>query len=294
VKDYCPYCASRGCTLYKESQPYRDQPTKTVAFFKCSTCGTIYPNPRLDFSEIHEYLQQSDRAIEIKNVPEYHISWYDFSLRILKRYKKKYSLTTAFDIGANNGEFCRLLNYLGISAFGIEPQGTLVNIARGRGLSVYTGTFPDQIPLNLGESSYDLVSVNEVLYYFPDLKNSLKKIHDLLSDGGILFIKSYNGENDYRRYSKSFFTRPGDYVQAFPTIDTIRFWVEDSGFEIIEILAFPDDYLSIIFGIDPMKFGIFQRLFNMLYGNLFMNNDEWLNRVDRMIIIAKKRDKPGL
>lgn len=292
MRDFCSYCSSTERDLYADNQPYRDQPQKSISFYTCSRCGTIYPSPRLDFSEIREFLNQSDREIDVKNYSGYHIPWYDSSRRIMKRLKKRYSLKTALDIGANNGLFCRLLESVGFSAVGIEPQETLVNLARSHGLSVCAGTFPDKIPPEIGESSFDLISVNEVLYYFPDLKWSLSKIHDLLSDGGILFIKSYNGENDYRRYFLSFFTRPGDYLQAFPTISTIRFWVEDSGFEVIEVLAYPDDYFSILFEVEPMKFGIFQRFFNMVYGNIFMKNEEWLNRVDRMIIVAKKKNKP--
>jgi SAM-dependent methyltransferase len=230
-----------------------------------------------------------EKRIQIDTVSDYHVPWYDFTSRVLKRLKKQFSMKTALDIGANNGKFCMQLERTGISATGIEPQETLVNLAKENGLNVFLGTYPDELPDNIRHLTYDLISMNEVIYYFPDLKKSLTRAYELLSGNGILYIKSYIGENDVRRYHNSFFSRPGDYLQVFPTIASIRFWLEDSGFEIIEIIPVPDEYFSLLTGVAPEKGRIFQRLFNMVYGNFFLNRETWLSRVDRMVLIAGKR-----
>jgi len=275
--------------MYLDRQPYRDQPGKTVPFYTCSHCNTIYPGPRLDFSEIRVYLDSMEKKIQKESVSDYHTYWYDYIPRILKRLKRQFKVKNALDIGANNGKFCMQLEHLGISAIGIEPQETLVNLARTHDLNVVSGTYPDEIPDTIRCSKYDLISMNEVICYFSDLKKSLEVASALLSDNGILFIKSYNGENDVRRNHNSLFYRPGDYIQAFPTLSSIQFWLVDSGFEIIEMIPGPDEYFSILTGTDPEKYRIIQRSFNIIYGNLFLNKETWLNKVDRMIIIARKR-----
>jgi SAM-dependent methyltransferase len=275
--------------LYADNQPYRDQPQKTVPFFSCSRCGTIYPDPRLDFSEIREYLGSMEKMIQYESVSDYHVPWYDYTSKILKRLKKQFSIKTALDVGANNGKFCMQLEKTGISATGIEPQETLVNLAQAQGPNVLLGTYPDELPDTIRHSTYDMVSMNEVICYFPDLKKSLAVAYKLLSGNGILYIKSFNGENDVMRRHDSLFSRSGDYLQAFPTISSIRFWIEDSGFKIIEIIPVPDEYFSILTGVAPEKGRMFQRLFNMVYGNLFLDRETWLSRVDRFVIIAGKR-----
>ena len=181
------------------------------------------------------------------------------------------------------------LETAGISATGIEPQDILVNHAKKNGINVITGVFPDFLPDDVKNSRYDLISMNEVIYYFPDLKRSLATAHALLTPEGILYIKSYIGENDVQRYHQSLFSRPGDYLQVVPTRASFQFWLDDSGFEVIEIIPVPDEYFSLLTGVAPEKSRFFQHLFNMVYGRLILNREYWLSRVDRMVIIARKK-----
>lgn len=303
----CPFCGSNEdkAKIYRSDQKVRDIEKKTRSFFTCLNCGTIYPQPRISFSEIASSIDKKTfREGTISNPPKpftkNDLANHYFQIKILKRYKEKYGFKNALDIGTSNGCFCYILNYVGLDAYGLEPQAEAVDLAKRLNLNVYNGYFPDAIPSELLCQQYDLITMNEVVYYFEDIMASLKKTHELLSKNGILIIKIHHGGSHYYDDNDiSLFSRYGDQVQSIPTVSSINHWLKSCDFELLEILPYPEDYYKFLVGDKfpvPLKiktalnFIIPDLIAYILYLNREMVSEKsWTRRVDRIVIVVKKK-----
>ena len=311
----CPFCSSNNVKIYRSNQIVRDVRRKNRTFFTCLNCGTIYPQPRISFSEIILSIdKKAGSEVEVSKplapFSKTDIDNYSFIINILNKYKEKNGLKNALDIGAFNGCFCYILNHLGFDAYGLEPQSDQVEIAKQRDLKVYQGYFPDNIASTLLGQQYDLITMMEVVYYFEDIKTALKKTHELLSENGICLIKLHHGESHYYEDSSiSLFSRYGDQVQSIPTVYSINHWLNKCGFKLLEILPYPDNYYNKFLISDtslvPRKIKELINQFMLNLGKylipylLFHNKEKvtvnnwihWTRKVDRIVIVAKKISK---
>ena len=147
---------------------------------------------------------------------------------------------TALDIGANNGDFLRVLNATGFQSVGIEPQAPLVKIAVDSGLDVVCGSFPEGVPEALDGRTFDLIAFNEVICYFTDLNLAFSETRKLLKPGGHVLVKAHLATSAYYRTEKqSLFKRFGDNVQSMPTFASLHYWLAHSGFDVVAKAAGP-------------------------------------------------------
>ena len=283
----CPFCASSEYDIFKKNQGLRDSEDLVRDFYKCRKCDTIYPCPRTELDENLKGFSSGAKGIDL-NDPTQPVSESDFLIKTLKRYRKQYNIKKALDIGSYTGRFCYVLESLGIETYGLEPQDKAVEYARSKGLKVYDGFFPEQIPSELNDAKYDLISCNESIYYFVDLKQALLKIYEMLLEKGILFIKFHQGNSYYYSSGGSLFSRYGDYVQSIPTARSLFQCLNSIGFEVKEISSVPDQYLHVLFGIDKDRVPLIHKVFNRLYRRFFLDKDKWIELADRLIIVACK------
>jgi SAM-dependent methyltransferase len=300
----CPFCGSNEAKIYRSDQKVRDIEEKSRNVVTCLHCGTFYPQPRITFSEIVSSIEEKTcRGVTLSKPPTpfstTDISNHNFQIKILKKYKENFGLKNALDIGTSNGCFCYILNHVGLDAYGLEPQSEAVGIAKRLNLNVYQGYFPNAIPPELLGQRYDLITMNEVVYYFEDITASLKKTYELLLENGILILKIHHGESHYYDNDISLFSRYGDQVQSIPTVPSINHWLKSCGFELLEILPYPDDYFEFLIGD---KFPVPRQIkaaFNLVMPTLIayllyhnrerVNEMRWTRRVDRIVIVAKKK-----
>jgi len=230
------------------------------------------------------------------------IVYRDFLLYHLKKYGVGTALKTVLDIRSSDGNIVSILEKEGMDAYGIEAQQAAVDVAKNRNLKVYHGFFPDEIPEEIGKRRYDLILINECIYYFEDIAASLKKIKELLSENGLLFIKTHQEDRDcYCGGQSSLFSGYGDQIQSIPTIYSLKHWLKSSGFELLEILPYPfGDYYKFFINEKELSHGVSRKIkigFNLIMphqvANRFCHNmiekseDLWARRVDRVTLIAK-------
>lgn len=197
--NYCPLCHHKDASLYSGNNELRSGGKGDV--YICSECGLLYPKSRMDEGESGRYITESykdlgsDKWADLKDAMRgWRLRrWRDsmstplnaglfLKSRIVKKGK-------ALDIGTFAGEFCEILNAVGFDSYGIEPYSEAVEFARNNGLRVYSGSFPDNIPDELRDVKFKLITMLESIYYFVDLKKSFKAAYDMLDSGGYIFIK---------------------------------------------------------------------------------------------------------
>jgi SAM-dependent methyltransferase len=284
----CPFCHHEHAKLFKDNQSFRFR-QGSDDIYRCNDCGLLYPRHRMELNEIQEYLNNM-----YTNQPGFSFS---DPIGISKGETKYWKFLTrwvmsggnALDIGTFNGSFCHTLGSLGFRAYGLEPQIEAVKYARKHGLNVYPGSFPDNIPAELNQKRFVLISLMECIYYLEDLKHSLQIINQMLTDDGCVLIKCHQGYSKYYN-DNSYFSRYGDYVQGIPSLSSLDYCLKKTGFEIVKIMGeYSPDLLPhfLRFPSVPLLWIVVTKLYQ-----LFMLN--WtllgIHRADRLIILAKKRN----
>jgi SAM-dependent methyltransferase len=304
----CPFCHHQNAVVYRPAQQLRSGGSADV--YQCQECRGLYPRPRLSEAQsLHWLLNvnpvQKDAALldptivlrkntgltgAVKSFLQPQGTLFNLAGFLRKKIK---CAGNALDIGAWSGEFCFVLGALGFKAYGLEPQEKVAQFARQKGLNVFAGSFPNNIPREIESIRFDFISVLEAVYYFTDLKKSLDKLASLLNDGGYLLLKCHQGKSRYYRNSDvSLFQRFGDNVQAIPTVDSLRHCLTKCGFEIVEAKA-ALTFAAAPFNYDfpgqkrgPVQQGIIylEMVLNKFYEKIILN----LDAADQIIVLARK------
>jgi len=93
------------------------------------------------------------------------------------------------DIGSGGGEFVRRAIKLGYAAEGLEFDAQAVAAGLAQGLPILHGGLPDT---GLPDSSYDVISLSQVIEHLHDPLAALAEIHRLLKPGGFFWLATPN------------------------------------------------------------------------------------------------------
>ena len=284
----CPFCQHSKARLYKPKQKKKDNSFYDI--YLCNECGLIFPQFRLDNKEFDKYSKEVYKDGQVQK----DMTWNDFNSRdIVYRMLSRVFIPRgkALDIGSFTGRTVNILNSAGFDAYGLEIDEGAVAFANSHSLKVYSGVFPNKIPLNISQEKYSLITVLECIYYFSNLKISLIKIHELLEPNGFVLIKCHVGSSPY--YDKpgnSFYSRYGDYVQGIPTERSLRYCLMNSGFKILYVTRLAE---SVKINIETRNKQLIQilaicaKIVTIIY-QLFLS--VYKTKADRIIILAKKID----
>jgi O-antigen/teichoic acid export membrane protein/SAM-dependent methyltransferase len=90
------------------------------------------------------------------------------------------------DVGCASGDFLLEMQSLGWRVAGIEPSASAAAMARTRGLSVTTGSFPEADPPLAGP--FDAITMRQVIEHVPDPLAVLRRARESLAPGGVLML----------------------------------------------------------------------------------------------------------
>jgi len=279
----CPFCDHAESDIYRTGQICKEPARGTRDFCRCRECAMIYPQPRIDLRETTRYWEAADEISDSYEDPMVLLSRLHALAVLLRRYVKINDIKHSLDIGASSGRLCHFLETIGVESYGLEPQREAVRVGQGKGLKIFRGIFPDQMPPELGSRSYGLITAIEALYYFNNLRKALEKVRSLLSDGGIFFIQCHHGDSPYYSQGNSLFSRYGDYVQCIPTVSSLTSCLHKTGFIVEQCLPVPRSRLERVM----LAMGFFQG--SVVRGEVSPETIRWSSSADRIIMIAKKR-----
>ena len=244
----CPLCASVDFSIiYPANFPaelsqefltkvYRSSSDQGIfeQVVKCSGCGLVYLNPRLQSSLIVDSYAEGEDTTFIEQ-DAMRIRTFSAVFRKLSR-KFCFPLsqkTKVLDIGCAGGAFLRAARDLGVSVTGIEPSKWLSNYARTEyALDVRTGTlFENSFP----ESSFDVVTLWDVIEHVPDPNSELVEVRRILKRDGILIVNY----PDFGSLAARVLGRKWPFLLSvhlvYYTRQTIRRQLRKAGFQVVDM-----------------------------------------------------------
>jgi SAM-dependent methyltransferase len=190
-QNHLPCCLCNSTTTEILSLKSRDNlPLKTII---CRNCGMVWSDP-FPIDTLNYY--SKDYRLEYKGTFEPKLKHIYRAARVatdrvnkIQKYllKPKQSI---LDIGSGGGEFLYLLQLLGHSVHGIEPNEGYGNYAKCEyGLNVDVGFVQDR---TFQYEQFDIITVWHVLEHLTNPLETLKSAHHWLKDDGILVVEVPN------------------------------------------------------------------------------------------------------
>ena len=232
----CPFCHHSDSSLHREKQELKGGGSRDI--YKCNECSLLYPEVRLDTSEVAEYISKlhTNKADSSLLDPK---RKYDSNLLLAEFAKETMTMGKSLDIGTYDGRLTYVFGDLGFESYGLESQDRGVAFAQSHGLKVYKGAFPNEVPEVLAKQKYALITMSEMIYYLTDLKEALSKVYSMLQNNGFFMIKAHQGNSKYYN-NHSYFSRYRDNVQGIPTLESLNYCLNKSGFSTLKFQGFTD------------------------------------------------------
>ena len=167
---------------------------------RCCHCDLVFVGnpPDQGFLTKH-YSFETGYHEELKSNPA-SIAFHDAEARrnlaLLSRYRKG---GTLLDIGCSTGLFLAKARAAGWVVHGNEYSADSAQVARAtHGLDVVSGTLQTN---SFATTSFDVVTLWDVLEHIPDPQATLRLAATLLKPGGLLIVKTPNVDGLYPRWS---------------------------------------------------------------------------------------------
>lgn len=200
--------------------------------WQCPGCALIFVYPLPNPAEIYsaDYFSAAAGGFG-------YVDYDQDKLPMIPTFKKYLSLLKKLapapgrllDIGAATGFFVRLAKADGWQAEGVEISDFAANQGRQRGLNIMTGTLTT---LSLPASSYEAVTMLDVLEHLTDPLTTLTEVYKVLKPGGLLLINTPDASSLVaRRLGKNWHLLvPPEHLHYFGRANLTDF-LSQNGFE---------------------------------------------------------------
>lgn len=219
----CSLCGSEDFSLLFEGWDYRCFSPLTFKVVKCNNCRLVCLNPRP--KEIIQYYPERSKSI----VKDSFLFLKPNRAKIIKNLKKEGRI---LDIGCGEGGFLFDIHKEGWEVYGNDISKTACDFARKK-LGSENIYHDDLLSLNFSRNFFDIVTMWHTLEHIKKPRATLKKVHGLLKDDGILIVECPNFSNLQSRFfkEKSFaLNLPRHFYQFTPK--TLEKLLKLTGFKI--------------------------------------------------------------
>jgi 2-polyprenyl-3-methyl-5-hydroxy-6-metoxy-1,4-benzoquinol methylase len=234
VHGLCKLCGSRWA-----EHVYTKNGVKLV---RCTSCGLVYVwNPPTRDAIERQYSFASGYHTEFQSgdsaESHAHAARAADFLRVVKRYSRPGNI---LDVGCSVGFFLERARAEGWTTFGVEISNDTAELARRRGLDVFTGTL-EQADFHPG--SFDVVTMWDVVEHLEDPGATISIAAEVLKETGLLALSTPNIGGIFPRLSYGAARWTGRWPHPEPPSHlfqfskaTIRRLLKRSGLAAIEIL----------------------------------------------------------
>jgi len=156
---------------------------------RCKNCHLIYMNPMEKASRTNEYYYKAKNT-HAPTIRECYLRTAESQVRLIQKYA---SGTSLLDIGCAQGFFLFSASKAGYTTKGIEiSQDAAAYAIKEFGLDVEAKPFEE---MRFSESSFDIVTLWQVLEHVPYPLMVLKEVHRILKPGGLVVASTPNIES---------------------------------------------------------------------------------------------------
>jgi 2-polyprenyl-3-methyl-5-hydroxy-6-metoxy-1,4-benzoquinol methylase len=161
----------------------------------CPTCGYESADlvSTINAKSIVSALDEHAREVSLKSVRDVNFS---VLTQILKQLKPLGG--ALLDVGCAHGWFLDKTKDFFRSS-GVEPDESIFNATKARGLEVAHGYFPQAL---LPDSKFDIIAFNDVLEHIPNVEDALMAGKEHLNTDGLLLINLPSSNGFFYRLSK--------------------------------------------------------------------------------------------
>jgi len=267
----CPVCNTILQSHYLNASDFL-LTRKDFSLVKCEACGVVYTNPRINAQTIGDYyasgytsyaaIRDNKLKRHIKNLAK--LIYRDEHRKIACLLRNN-NVRTVLEVGPGNGGLIKYLYEHGFEVAGIELDNGCVERIKSMGIVCYHGTIESVKDLL---QKYDAVIMCQVLEHVYHPKTSLKIIHSVLSENGLLYLSVPNiASFEARLFGK--YWRGLDlprHITHFSS-ETLGSLLNNSGYSVDKIrnMAFPSSFIESLAFLMTNK----GRFPNMLYYPLY-------------------------
>lgn len=229
----------------------------SLKLYQCQTCGLV----QFDGTPVSYYRDVIRAGGYSTTMTELRRRQYAHLIQTYHLEGKRF-----LEVGCGRGEFLKVLTEFPVEAYGIEHKEDLVAIARGDGLTVWSG-FPEQAEQSLGsagiEGPFDVFLSFNFLEHQPRPDVMLQAIyHNLTADGmGLVTVPAL----EYILDRGTYYELIRDHI-AYYSFETLRTLLQRNGFFVLKEEMINRDTISMIvkknpkwnYGVDTVKTDVVQ------------------------------------
>ncbi len=199
-----------------------------LAIDGCNACGLVQVrevvSPEILFGPDYSYASSSIQALVD------HFEGYAKSVRQVSNIDQPCRL---LEIGCNDGIFLAPLERYGYDVIGIDASDNVAELARSKGLRVYTGFFDDPLAKMLVDEYgfFDVVTCSNVFAHVPEIGSFLARIDSVLHPGhGEVWIEVQSTKSLYNNLQWDFFYHEHCF---YWTIHSLERFLNSYGFKLL-------------------------------------------------------------
>jgi len=164
---------------------------------RCRACGLIRVDPQPVMQTSREiYEGDAYGFVRSSQADDFGGNGIPHAKRVLAELESFGGGGRLLDVGCATGDFLVTARELGWQPVGVELSGHAAAVARRPGLDVRVGTLAEA---NFAPSSFDAVTMLDVIEHLSDPLAELRQVHRVLRPGGILCVETPNWDSVYRR-----------------------------------------------------------------------------------------------
>jgi SAM-dependent methyltransferase len=147
----------------------------------------VHPTPNnIEFIYNYTLGHEQQNSVKIIKYPEVKNT---LNICLARFLISKFQVSKVLDIGCGAGNFILGIRDLGVEVLGIEPNKHAAAYCAQLGLRVQNDFFP---ATNLIQFRFDLINIADVIEHVADPRALIKSSMEILSNGGILLIRTPN------------------------------------------------------------------------------------------------------
>ena len=189
---HCPLCESEDYKTYLQGKDYLCS-QEDFAVVRCEQCKVLYTNPRISEEEIgryyySNYVPRVERTGSIGNRIRSGLGHlFVDSRHELVDLLNSNNGKSVLEIGPGAGDILIFLKEHGFQVCGVELDTNNADRIREKGIPCYLGDL-DGIVNEISPQTFDAVVLCHVFEHLYHPKQTLKTIHSLLNEGGIVYV----------------------------------------------------------------------------------------------------------